>query len=539
MKFLPLFLVFLTIVNFVFSALTEKKKQQSKNFNPNSKEQKRINPKTYKFKTTNNILVLDNTDINIAFQRYSKLLILFYSPVCPFSAKLLPEFTKAAEYLNKKGIALAKIDAAEDKEIAQRFQVQAFPMIMAIKKGDRMIYYGKRKTANIISWSLKNLINPLNELNTEEEVKEFLENNEAAVIYFNKEKENSELNDIKKASKEVQEFPFAVVNDEEIIKKFEEENQSLVLFKQKYNFKKILKDFSEIKIIIDFVYKYAYDNILPFNEEASNLLFDKNQSAIVYFSKGKINENEKEIFEKFVSKIDYEFKVIFADMTQVYPQKLADFIGIKKKQIPCLRILDNSKGDKARAYAPLNQEITEENLNKFLDDFKNQKLKAEIKSEEEPNEDENIGPVFDLVATNFHKKVVENDKDVIVMFYAPWCGHCKELEPIYKRVAEKVKSNKDLIFYQIDAIENELDDVNIDGYPTVLFYPGNKKTKPVEYYGDRNVRGIMNFIAKYAYNPLNFKVQEDTSTKGKVQQKKGQKGKIQKKKKVSDEVTDL
>lgn len=43
-----------------------------------------------------------------------------------------------------------------------------------------------------------------------------------------------------------------------------------------------------------------------------------------------------------------------------------------------------------------------------------------------------------VVAENFDEIVNAEDKDVLVEFYAPWCGHCKNLEPKYKELGEKV-----------------------------------------------------------------------------------------------------
>lgn len=43
-----------------------------------------------------------------------------------------------------------------------------------------------------------------------------------------------------------------------------------------------------------------------------------------------------------------------------------------------------------------------------------------------------------VVAENFDEIVNAEGKDVLVEFYAPWCGHCKNLEPKYKELGEKV-----------------------------------------------------------------------------------------------------
>lgn len=59
-----------------------------------------------------------------------------------------------------------------------------------------------------------------------------------------------------------------------------------------------------------------------------------------------------------------------------------------------------------------------------------------MKSEEIPAT--NDEPVKILVGKNFDSLVMNNDKDVLVEFYAPWCGHCKQLAPIYDELAKKL-----------------------------------------------------------------------------------------------------
>ena len=45
-----------------------------------------------------------------------------------------------------------------------------------------------------------------------------------------------------------------------------------------------------------------------------------------------------------------------------------------------------------------------------------------------------------VVGETFNDIVNDESKDVLIEFYAPWCGHCKNLEPIYNELGEKVGS---------------------------------------------------------------------------------------------------
>lgn len=43
-----------------------------------------------------------------------------------------------------------------------------------------------------------------------------------------------------------------------------------------------------------------------------------------------------------------------------------------------------------------------------------------------------------VVAKNFDEIVNDPERDVLIEFYAPWCGHCKQLEPKYTELGEMV-----------------------------------------------------------------------------------------------------
>lgn len=56
-----------------------------------------------------------------------------------------------------------------------------------------------------------------------------------------------------------------------------------------------------------------------------------------------------------------------------------------------------------------------------------------------------------LTPANFDKIVLDTSKDVLVEFYAPWCGHCKSLAPVYEKVAAAYKGEKDVVIAKLDA----------------------------------------------------------------------------------------
>ena len=112
-------------------------------------------------------------------------------------------------------------------------------------------------------------------------------------------------------------------------------------------------------------------------------------------------------------------------------------------------------------------------MTSFVNDFKADKLKVYLKSEEIPAK--NDEPVKVIVGLSFDDIVRNTTADVLVEFYAPWCGHCKQLAPIYEAVAKKLANNKNIVLAKVDATANEVPGVSIKGYPTLKFFLNGKK----------------------------------------------------------------
>eukprot|EP00758_Cryptobia_borreli_P005333 Tbor_TRINITY_DN4847_c0_g1::TRINITY_DN4847_c0_g1_i1::g.1222::m.1222/K09584/PDIA6, TXNDC7; protein disulfide-isomerase A6 len=108
-------------------------------------------------------------------------------------------------------------------------------------------------------------------------------------------------------------------------------------------------------------------------------------------------------------------------------------------------------------------------------------------------------PTFAVAITaQTFAEIVGKEAGVLVEFYAPWCGHCKSLAPIYEKVAKAFANDKKKI---IIATVNADDDKNrplagrygVQGFPTLKYFPAGS-TEAEDYQGGRDGESIMSFL---------------------------------------------
>ena len=284
------------------------------------------------------------------------------------------------------------------------------------------------------------------------------------------------------------------------MKKWDSKMGFVVLYKKFDEKRDELSGFKE-KELSDFVAVKSQKRVSTFDDKTTQIVFGENQPTICYFGeKGEKWDEAEKLLEKIADKaIEKKLKVTMTEIKDGMGKRIADYIGVKKADLPSIRIIDTRK--EMKKYI-MEKEINEQNILEFMEGWVKGTLKRHLKTQEEPKE--NKGPILEVVGKTFQREVIENDKDVMLVFYAPWCGHCKKLLPEYEKAANKLKEkNPKVVLAKMDATENEVESVEVTGFPTIKFYPGNKKgSRPMDYNGERTMDGIIKYLQTNCVNKI-------------------------------------
>lgn len=425
-----------------------------------------------------NVVVLTDKTYHEFINKHEYVLAEFYAPWCGHCKELAPQYAKAAKKLKdaENPVPLVKVDATKETKLAEEFNIGGYPTLKWVVNGKHAEFEGPRTAKEIVNWVKKKTGPPSLVFDTTEKLEEFKKEGVVAVFFG---EENDAFQTFYATGKALENVQFAHTFNADIVKDYGA--NSIVLFK---NFDEGRNDFSgelSKENLTTWVEQNRYEIVMEFEGDAAiDRVFTQESPAIFFFRDGDKNGDKLETFTEVAKKRRHDIIFSRADISKGLGQNLAEYVGVSTTDVPTIRIAVPSNGGDMSKYL-YEGDFSYESVNKFVDDFKNGLLSRFYKTQAPPAT--NDEPVKVVVGgQHWEEMVMNNDKDVFVEFYAPWCGHCKKLAPKYEKLAKNLAYLSDnLMIAKVDSIENEIPGVTIDSFPTMKLFKKGAKNDPVNY----------------------------------------------------------
>ncbi|KAL8428734.1 hypothetical protein ACSSS7_007038 [Eimeria intestinalis] len=520
-------------------------------------------------------VVLSTSSYRDFMEAHPLVMILYYAPWCYWSRAALPEFDAAAKILSHHNppVIAARVDCTESEDVCSDADIREYPTLRLYVEGDAHPYEGRRYRTHMVHWvDLK--VDRDKELASAAHLDELIgssnsgaESHLVAVAAFPPDYNKSSFQSVARAFGD--EVLFGDTTDPTVIKHLQDAHITprLTGSQQASNKSEQLRppfvavfsshqgepavhiyqgQVAEVNELRTFVRQWLFPVVSLFDAESIGEAFfrDPRPKLVLLVDSEKHAALLREVeaaapkdpllaaFREVATKHRASVAATVCGNKETFGRQLFSLLGVEDETLPQLRLMlinNNSEGKhkptlKFKPPAPLpsiasaegkDREMLEDALSSFVSGVLSRKLSPYFRSEAPPEVPEGKGSVRTLVASTFAAELAK-EPNVLVEFYAPWCGFCRKMEPAYKELARRVAGVSGLLIARIDATRNEVEGVHIAGYPTVYLYRRGQG-EPLLYAGDRSTRDMLEWLSlrvegASAFSPDELMAQDVTGT---------------------------
>lgn len=514
------------------------------------------------------VLAMTSTDFDSVLESNERVLVDFFAPWCGHCKQLEPEYARAAERAKSSGLKclLASVDVSVEVKLSKRFNVKSFPVLHYFVNGHvKATLPDEVRTSDALyTWLRNKEMPPIREF-VEASEGEFLQMPVGQSVPSETNTEFRFLAHVKKNSARSKAY-FTAVSEHLLEIKWANLSFGIVWLPTAADakadakllmFRPTFRD-PDAKLLeytgawsagnlAKWVMKGTYAtvgsgfDVAKYGLSAMELL--SFEAAVVVLTNGVQSESSRSRgFEGNLtvgtnsSNNSLELRMIetLIPIAQQYaPHWRFTIANVQHLKFSDFEMLGGRKGatqlsvitgDKKFIMNDIDG-IGATEIRSFLADVKSGKARPYYKSAPPPSSELEDG-VLVLTGDTFDRHVLDATKDVFVDFYAPWCSHCKMLEPEFKALARQATDfgwvRRGVVIAKLDVTVNDCAE-EVVSYPKLVLYPavpvGRKFRVKQVYGGKREATAMIDFLTENAVK-LDGADEDGAGSATKAQQKK-------------------
>jgi thioredoxin 1 len=90
-----------------------------------------------------------------------------------------------------------------------------------------------------------------------------------------------------------------------------------------------------------------------------------------------------------------------------------------------------------------------------------------------------MGAITEVSDANFQAEVIDSVTPVLVDFWAPWCGPCRQVAPVLEEIAGEQGDNLKIVKLNVDDNQQTAAQFGVMSIPTLILFKGGAEAKKV------------------------------------------------------------
>ncbi|XP_014247112.1 probable protein disulfide-isomerase ER-60 [Cimex lectularius] len=452
-----------------------------------------------------NVQTINDENYDEFMKNNGKVFLMYFRKPHSYCSLIRPRFEEAAAS-GPEDVQFAKIDCSgTGKNTCKSYNVFGNPDFLFFKNGINVgEHREEREKRAFLKFIDEMLLNNVHKFETTDELENYFDDNSdktTAVGFFDGDAPLKEPF-LRVADKLRQRLNFAIVASSQANDSF----NSVSLYQPKMFRNSLEPNFVNYEgenneYALEEWIKENQHGTLRYRRVKNDWQFkDSKPKVMTYFRIDFSNKDKYSLYLRnrilqVAQKFKDHFHFYLSSMAE-YPQELL-YYGFQedlKANRPFVTVKFNN-----RKYV-MNDTFSVEKMSGFLEDLLEERLEPFVLSEEVPQASD--GLVKQVVGKNIEQVLASENRDVMIMFYAPWCSLSKRMSDKLSLLAEKL-IDEDIVVMKMDAVSNDVPySFDVSDFPTTYWIPKYKKHEKILYKGGSDLNSLLRFIGGHASEEL-------------------------------------
>lgn len=461
------------------------------------------------------VVELTDDDYKKEMATFDTAFVEFIAPWCPHCKRVAPDFERAAKVIHTNDIPVTFVKVNCDGpgyHTCHDANADIYPTLKLYRNGvEERRYYGERTPKDLVRYAVNMLGDHAKVIESQEDLDKFTVSDPEYMFVGMFAEESALMKEFLKQAEELREFnKFAIVRDAELLKTLGQTDVVLAYQPEflRNKWEPHFKVSSDVPFDLYGFIKAARVDLVGMITKKTVKEYEISRPLLIttFDVDFDVNRKHTNYVRNRLLKLASEFspEVTFCmgslNMTHWYaPDDRYNDTGV------VMTVIDKQGWEYT---VPKETEFNYENAKKVVEGIISGEVAGKpFKSEDPPVQKKRVKRV---VSNSFHDIVLDEEKNVLVEFYSPYCSHCKALIPLYNELASRAREESSLVIAKMDATSNSLPKpFESRGFPTIYFVPKGKNSRPIKFEGSRTIDGFVDFMQSNTKEDLKLVEPED------------------------------